>query len=76
MAWLWGYLWGIGTALAIVLVLLAALPRPAHSASFYPACLKPDGDWLHGVTRKECLSRDIKGRWYTPREIKKARRVM
>jgi hypothetical protein len=56
--------------------ILAAVSTSASAASFYPACLKPDGDWLHGVTRKECVSRDIKGRWYTNSMLKKARRVM
>lgn len=51
-------------------------PIVANAESFYPACLKPDGDWLHGVTRKECISKDVRGHWYTAKVLKKARRVM
>jgi hypothetical protein len=25
------------------------------------SCLKPDGDWLDGVTKKQCIS--LNGRW-------------
>lgn len=52
---------------------MAATANRAHSAPFYPACLKSDGDWLHGVTSREC--RSLGGQWYTARVLKKARRV-
>lgn len=60
---------------AVVLLLILMIVSP-HAESFYPACLKPDGDWLHGVTRKECVGRGVRGRWYTSSVLKKARRVM
>ena len=27
------------------------------------SCVKPDGDWLDGVSRRQCLSRGIRGSW-------------
>lgn len=59
--------------LILVLAFLLA-PAAASAASFYPACLKRDGDWLHGVTAKEC--RSLGGHWYTASVLKRARRVM
>ena len=64
----------LACAAAVLLLLILAIVSP-RAASFYPACLKPDGDWLHGVTRKECVSRDIRGHWYTGKVLKKAQRV-
>jgi hypothetical protein len=61
---------------AVALLFLILMIVPPHADSFYPACLKRDGDWLHGVSRKECIGRDVRGRWYTNRVLKKARRVM
>jgi hypothetical protein len=57
------------------IVLIVGAVKLGYAASFYPACLKPDGDWLHGVSRKECISKDIRGRWYTGRILKKAQKV-
>jgi len=69
---------GIAAAWVATVVLLAILMmmfgRPAHSASFYPACLKKDGDWVHGLTAREC--RQLRGHWYTAGVLKKARKVM
>lgn len=60
----------------LMLVFMVCVVTSAHAESFYPACLKRDGDWLHGVTRKECVGRDIRGHWYTASALKKAQRVM
>lgn len=35
------------------------------SAEAARSCLKRDGDWLHGVTKRECVS--IGGRWVDER---------
>lgn len=72
IAWLWGFLWG-GT-IVVCIILVVWFSRPAHSASFYPACLKPDGDWVHGVSAREC--RELRGHWYAAKVLKKARKVM
>jgi hypothetical protein len=50
----------------------------AHAEPFYPACLNKD-DWVHGLTRKECVQKPPKGlggHWYTAKVLKRARRVM
>jgi hypothetical protein len=59
-------------ALALIAILI---PTLAGADSFYPACLKPDGDWLHGVTRKECVSKDLRGRWYGAKTMRAVRHV-
>jgi hypothetical protein len=58
--------------LILALAFLLA-PVASQAASFYPACLKPDGDWVHGLTPSEC--RQVHGRWYTADVLKKARKV-
>jgi len=76
--WLVIYLLSAGTiaTAGICLYGLSWLVTSARAESFYPACLKKDGDWLHGVNRKECVGKDVRGRWVTNRMLKKARRVM
>lgn len=64
---------GLAIALGIAIVLWLLATYAARSASFYPACLNPDGDWLHGVTAREC--RQLGGHWYTASVLKKARKV-
>jgi hypothetical protein len=58
---------------AVGIILIVGAVKLGYAASFYPACLKPDGDWLHGVTPQEC--RQLRGRWYTADVLKKARKV-
>lgn len=76
--WLIIYLLTAGSMTTVGLIGygMSRLVTSAHASSFYPACLKPDGDWLHGVSRKECIGKDVRGRWVTNRALKKARRVM
>lgn len=45
----------------LLLVWALLLPPAAAAADFFPACLKRDGDWLQGVTAKECHS--LRGVW-------------
>ncbi len=61
----------IGLVLAVMVcktssILGVASIVPAQAESFYPACLNKD-DWVHGLTRKECVQKPPKGlggRWY------------
>lgn len=50
------------TMKAILIALTLITAAPAIAANFYPACLKRDGDWLHGVTAAEC--RALGGVWH------------
>lgn len=59
--------------IAVIVTAIILMVVHSHAASFYPACLKRDGDWLHGVTPREC--RQLGGHWYTASVLKKARRV-
>lgn len=60
----------------LMLAFMLSVVSTAHAESFYPACLKPDGDWVHGLTRKECVGKELRGHWYTAKVLKRARRVM
>lgn len=46
---------------AVSVLIFLALTAPLAQAKFFPACLKPDGDWVHGLTKKEC--KQLRGRW-------------
>jgi hypothetical protein len=70
----WRMFWKVMLILAAAgIVLIVGAVKLGYAASFYPACLKPDGDWLHGVTPQEC--RQLRGHWYTASVLKKARKV-
>jgi hypothetical protein len=47
----------------MLILILLMVPAAAAAANFYPACLKRDGDWLHGVTAAEC--RSLGGVWHS-----------
>lgn len=56
----------------MIAFMLAVVSTSANARdSFYPACLKPDGDWLQGVTRKECIGKDVRGQWVTGKTRKR-----
>jgi hypothetical protein len=56
-------------AIVIGLIIGTFLLGPSHaknrsSVNYGIGCLKPDEDWVDGVTRRECLS--VHGRWKRP----------
>jgi hypothetical protein len=44
------------------LVLLFTL-FAVQTAAAGMSCVKPDGDWLDGVSKRECLGPDVRGSW-------------
>ena len=62
----------------LMLMFMLSVMSTARAESFYPACLNKD-DWVHGLTRKECVqkpSKGLGGHWYTGKVLKPVRRVM
>lgn len=57
----------------LLIAFMLSVATIANARPFYPACLKPDGDWLEGVTRKECIGKDVHGKWITMKQFKKLR---
>jgi hypothetical protein len=48
---------------AMLILIVLMVPAATAAADFYPACLKRDGDWLHGVREDEC--RSLGGVWHS-----------
>lgn len=55
----------------LMIAFMLAVVSTANAGSFYPACLKRDGDWLQGITRKECIGKDVRGQWVTGKALRR-----
>lgn len=58
----------------LLIAFMLSVISTAHAEKLaYPACLKPEGGWLQHVTRKQCVGKDVHGKWITMKQFKKLR---